>query len=290
MKAELFYKSKAEIGEGITWLSESNLLLWVDIENGLLYQCDMTTNHVEEVKFGERISTIAPIKDNDLIIAGQSRLIQYNTQTKEKSTIVELDLPPLFRPNDGKASPDGRLFFGVMNMENQYKNGALYCIDKKLNLTKLLSDQCIPNGIVWNKAKNRIFYADSGRNCIEAYTYNRGKGSIEFERTVVQIPHILGVPDGMTIDRDDNLWVAHWGGFGVYVWSTKTGNLLQKIEVEAPNVASCTFGEDNTLFITTARAGLSREELEKYPLSGSIFKVKTKVNPGTNHYPFRLKI
>lgn len=288
MKAELFYKAKAEIGEGITWLPDTNLLLWVDIENGILFQCDITTNQVDKISFGERISTIVPIKDNDVVITGQTRLIRYNTQTKKKATIVDLEIPPQFRPNDGKASPDGRLFFGVMNMENQYRSGALYCIDRKLSLTKLLTNQCIPNGIVWNKAKNRIFYADSGRNCIEAYIYNRGKNTIEFERTVVQIPHILGVPDGMTIDRDDNLWVAHWGGFGVYVWSTKTGNLLQKINVDAPNVASCTFGKDNTLFITTARSGLSNEDLEKYPLSGSVFKIKTNAEPGTNHYPYKL--
>ncbi len=77
----------------------------------------------------------------------------------------------------------------------------------------------------------------------------------------------------MTIDKDDNLWVAQWGGYGVYCYNPYTGELLKKIEVPAPNVASCAFGGEklDTLYITTARAGLSPEQLEKYPLSGSLF-------------------
>ena len=79
--------------------------------------------------------------------------------------------------------------------------------------------------------------------------------------------------DGMTIDANGLLWVAHWGGFGVYVWSPSTGQLVDKIEVPVPNVASCTFGgkERNRLFITTAVDGLSEAEIQAYPLSGSLF-------------------
>ena len=98
-----------------------------------------------------------------------------------------------------------------------------------------------------------------------------------------------GVPDGMTIDADGLLWVAHWGGFGVYIWDPDTGKLVDKVDVPAPNVASCTFGGigDSRLFITTALDGLSDMERREYPLSGSVFVVDVpKVVPGENHYPF----
>ena len=50
-----------------------------------------------------------------------------------------------------------------------------------------------------------------------------------------------------------------------------------------PHVASCAFGGDklDTLYITTARAGLSEEQLEEYPLSGSVFCCK----PGAKGVP-----
>ena len=83
----------------------------------------------------------------------------------------------------------------------------------------------------------------------------------------------------MTIDKNDNLWVAQWGGYGVYCYNPYTGELLAKVNIPAPNVSSCAFGGEkmDTLYITTARAGLSEEQLRQYPLSGSVFCCKPGV-------------
>ena len=104
-----------------------------------------------------------------------------------------------------------------------------------------------------------------------------------YDGVAVNIPEGTGSPDGMTIDCNDNLWVAQWGGGGVYCYNPYTGDLLTKIVVPAPHVASCAFGGDklDTLYITTARAGLSKEQLEEYPLSGSVFCCK----PGAKGVP-----
>ena len=59
-----------------------------------------------------------------------------------------------------------------------------------------------------------MYYVDSGRRCIEEYAYDYLTGAIYFIRTAVQVPVEYGVPDGMTIDANGLLWVAHWGGFG----------------------------------------------------------------------------
>ena len=151
-----------------------------------------------------------------------------------------------------------------------------------------MTEEDIPNGMVWNKAGERLYYIDSGRGCMEEYGYSCS-AKITWRRTVVQVPPEYGVPDGMTIDADGLLWVAHWGGFGVYIWDPNTGKLVDKVDVPAPNVASCTFGGigDSRLFITTALDGLSDMERREYPLSGSVFVVDVpKVVPGENHYPF----
>jgi sugar lactone lactonase YvrE len=87
----------------------------------------------------------------------------------------------------------------------------------------------------------------------------------------------MGTPDGMTIDNEGMLWIAHWGGFGVYRWDPFTGELLSKIEVQAPNVTSCRFAGKNLdqLVITTARKNMSEIELQHYPESGNVFSIKT---------------
>jgi sugar lactone lactonase YvrE len=96
---------------------------------------------------------------------------------------------------------------------------------------------------------------------------------------VINIPEALGAPDGMTIDEEGMLWIAHWGGFGVYRWNPQNGELLTKIKIPVPNVSSCAFGGEDFdhLFITSARQDLSEQELRDYPASGDVFWVKLPV-------------
>lgn len=241
------------------------------------------------------VTSIIPWKghDHEVLLAMKNRFIAYDLKERTYRTLIELPcLHPQWRTNDCKASPEGRIWCGVMHCSEHNGNGSLYCVDNDLSLASVLGQQSIPNGIVWNRKGDRMYYADSGRRCIEEYAYDYLTGAIYFIRTAVQVPMEYGVPDGMTIDANGLLWVAHWGGFGVYVWSPATGQLVDKIEVPVPNVASCTFGgkERNQLFITTARDGLSEAEIQAYPLSGSLFVADIPgVAPGENHYPFIIR-
>ena len=95
----------------------------------------------------------------------------------------------------------------------------------------------------------------------------------------MHIPEALGGPDGMAIDEEGMLWIVHYSGYSVGRWNPYTGELLEKVDVPAPNVTACTFGgcDRKTLFITTARQEMSNDQLREYPLSGSLFFVNTAV-------------
>lgn len=290
--AHLLYHCNDRTGEAATWLPGLNSLFWVDIDNGILHQYNAGDRSVEDHTFPEMITSIIPWEghDKELILAMKNRFVAFHLEKKTYRTLVELTgLHPQWRTNDCKASPDGRIWGGIMHLSEHNGNGSLYCVDNDLSLAQVLQQQHIPNGIVWNREGDRMYYADSGRGCIEEYAYDRLTGSVCLLRTVVQVPAEYGVPDGMTIDAEGLLWVAHWGGYGVYVWNPANGQLVNKIEVPVPNVASCTFGgkEHTQLFITTAIDGLSEEELAAYPLSGSLFVADLPdIVPGENHYPF----
>ncbi|MNI83568.1 L-arabinolactonase [compost metagenome] len=109
--------------------------------------------------------------------------------------------------------------------------------------------------------------------------YDLESGSVSGRRTVVKLPEGAGGPDGMTIDSEGMIWVAHWNGGCVSRWNPHTGEQLATVEVPAPLVTSCTFGGGHLdeLYITTARSGMSPEELERWPLSGGLFKAKPGV-------------
>ena len=94
----------------------------------------------------------------------------------------------------------------------------------------------------------------------------------------------MGLPDGMDIDRDGNLWIAHWGGWCVGKWNPRTGELLEKVEVPVCRVASCGFGGRNfeDLYIVTCSEVLPADG-KPQPDAGCIFVAN---NLGVRGIPF----
>jgi sugar lactone lactonase YvrE len=88
----------------------------------------------------------------------------------------------------------------------------------------------------------------------------------------------------MDIDVNGNLWLAHWGGWGVYCWDPRTGKLVEKIEVPVCRVASCAFGGENydKLYIVTAKVN-SDKDAKAQPEAGYVFVAE---NLGTKGLPF----
>jgi sugar lactone lactonase YvrE len=291
MKASLLYRCEDMTGEGATWLPRRKLLLWVDIDRGLLRAYRPGSGGVTAFQLPGTVTAIIPCaEDADTVwLAMRDRIVSFHLPSQRLQTRTVLSaVTPGLRTNDCRASPEGRLWTGVMHPGNHCETGALYCLEHDFSCREALTKQCIPNGIVWNEAGDTMYYADSGRRCIYGFAYDRETGAIHSRRTAVRAPEACGLPDGMAIDSRGFLWVAHWGGFGVCVWNPENGELVDRVEVPVPNVASCAFGGEgmDRLFITTARSGLSAGELEKYPLSGSLFAVATPGVVGKCHYPF----
>ena len=55
----------------------------------------------------------------------------------------------------------------------------------------------------------------------------------------------------------------------------KTGEVIQKVDIPADQVTSVMFDGPNgdTLYATTARIGLSDDDIRRQPLSGSVFAI-----------------
>ena len=124
-----------------------------------------------------------------------------------------------------------------------------------------------------------MYYIDSHDNRMMAYDYHNGaitNGRVAFTIDAEE----MGVLDGMAIDAEDKLWIAHWGGNCVRRWDPISGKVLEKVEVAAPHVTSCCFGGEkmDELYITTATIGLSDEQFAEYPQSGGVFMIKPGVS------------
>ncbi len=274
MTASLLYPCNCILGEGAFWHEARQSFFWVDIDGKLLYEYLTQTAKVNSWSFQHRPSMIALDSHGELIISFQGGVARFDLQTETLHGLIEIEKAiPDNRTNDGAIDPAGRLWIGTMNTQFKEGAGSLYCIGHDLSLTKKVEGLTIPNGLVWSLDNRTMFHIDSAARKVQAYSYDNTFGSIVFERTAVTIPPELGTPDGMSIDEEGMLWIAHWNGFGVYRWNPDTGKLLDKIEVPVPQVSSCAFGgaDFDQLFITTAKENFSLESLKKYPDSGSVY-------------------
>ena len=277
ISSELELQAEATTGEGSIWDTKRQTLFWVDIEGKTLYEYNPKTKENNSWKFDRMVSTVVPESDTTVVVSLQDEIVRVNLNNGQTTSIAPIpDNDGKVRCNDGKCDPKGRLWIGTMGFGGQKGAGTLYCVTPDGTVTTQIKDVTISNGIVWSKNKKFMYYNDTPTGKIARYRYDADKGDILFDGIAVEIPQGTGAPDGMTIDENDNLWVAQWGGAGVYCYNPYTGELLTKIDVPAPNVASCAFGgkKHDILYITTARAGLSAEQLEKSPLSGSVFSCK----------------
>lgn len=289
IQSQMIYKAEATTGEGSIWHPDRNTLFWVDIEGQRLYEFCPGKQDCKTWDFDRMVSTVVPETDSTVVVSLQDEIVRVNLNDGSLTSIAPIPhYEGKVRCNDGKCDPAGRLWIGTMGFGAPKGAGTLYTVVSDGTVTVHLDDVTISNGIVWSADKKFMYYNDTPTGRIDRFRYDEENGEIHFDGVAVVLPPGTGSPDGMTIDKDDNLWVAQWGGYGVYCYNPHTGKLLAKVEVPAPNVASCAFGgkDMNTLYITTARAGLSDEQLKEYPLSGSLFVCQ----PGTSGpVPYRFK-
>jgi sugar lactone lactonase YvrE len=282
-EVELVLDAQAMLGEGSLWHPTENKLYWVDIEGKALHIYDPATKKDKQFSMGERIGTVVPAKRGGVLVALQNGIHKFDTKNS-KLDFISNPLPDSnLRFNDGKCDPSGRFWVGSLALDSRKKGAALYRMDSDKSIHEMLDSVTISNGIVWSADKKIMYYNDTPTLTVQAFDYDDKTGEIKNGRVAVRIPKGTGAPDGMTIDAEGKLWVALWGGNCVARFDPLTGELLQKINVPAPNVSSCAFGGKNLdiLYITTARAWVSPEKLKEFPLSGGLFAVK----PGVKGVP-----
>ncbi len=286
MKASLLYPCKGILAEGPYWHKPWQSFLWVDIEKGILYRYAWESQKVKTWTFPHRLTLVIPDQKGSLILALDSKLARFNPDTEALDWLAQVEEDkPLNRFNDGACDAKGRLWAGTMSVKMEKNAGALYCMDGTLSPVSKISPVTISNGLAWSLDGKTLYYIDSPSREIKAYDFEEETGDIKLREVVVKVPEAMGTPDGMCADTDGNLWVGHYGGSGVYAWNPKTGENFDRIEVDAPHVTSCAFGgpDLDNLIITTARENLGKDQLDRYPESGSVFYCKMSVKGAPVH-------
>lgn len=285
--AKLEFQIESQLGEGAFWDHKDSRLYWVDILGRQVHLYDPEQGENQSFPTPSRVGTVVPQTDSTAVIALEDGVYLLNNQdgTARILASIEAEMDEN-RFNDGKCDPLGNLWVGSMNLAETAATGSLYKVSPQGETENMFNPVTISNGIVWTADGKTMYYIDTPTATIRAFDFDLSNASISNERVAVKVPDSLGFPDGMAIDAEDKLWVGMWNGNAVLRFDPETGKLIGKLEVPAHNVTSCAFGgpELDQLYITTARVDMSPEELQQYPLSGSVFKADVGVKGVKSSY------
>jgi len=272
------WKTKTVLGEGTLWVPSQNSIFFVDIKKKKILKYNIKTKVKKIINVDKEIGFLAHIKKNVFVLGLKSELRIVNLTNKKILYSIKIESKKQNnRLNDGKTDSVGRLWFGTMdNLERKIKSGSLYCLDKNLKVHKIDDKYFITNGPAFLD-KNNFYHTDTRKGEIYKIKINK-KLKIVKKTKFLKFDKKDGSPDGMTTDIKNNLWVCHYGGACISVYNLRAKK-IHKISLPAKNITNCTFAghKNNELYISTARKGLKSHDLKKYPLSGSLFKVKTNL-------------
>jgi sugar lactone lactonase YvrE len=265
------------LGECPVWDAAKERVLWVDVALGEIHQYFPATRQHRVFKAGQVIGSFALCTSGRLIASFQNGFAFVDLETEVIQWLTDPEAnEPDNRFNDGKCDPRGRFWAGTMSLTGKKSAGSLYALEAGGGAVLKIPGVSVSNGLAWSPDHTKFYFIDSPTNQITAYDYDIETGNLSNKTTAVTIPPEMGKPDGMTIDTEGMLWVALWNGWSVTQWNPHSGELMEQIKLPVAQVTSCTFGgkELGDLYITTAKLGLSDEELDKQPLAGSVFVIK----------------
>ena len=259
-----------QLGEGAYWSAHENAVYWVDILTPALHRYALDTALVSRWPMPERIGWIVERRDQPGFIAGfQSGFVELTLDPVVCKPIADPEPHlPGNRLNDAKVDRFGRIWAGTMDYEIVEWSGSLYRLDAELKVTQQDTGYLVTNGPAFSPDHQFMYHTDSGRRVIYRFDF-AADGDISGKTEFIRFPEAWGSPDGMTVDTEGGLWVAHWGG-GCVSRFKPDGTLDRRIALPASQISNCAFGGENLdrLFVTSAAKDKPDE-----PLAGALFEV-----------------
>jgi sugar lactone lactonase YvrE len=264
------------LGEGPVWHAEEQVLYWLDVFLPAVNRFDPATGINRVTRLNQPVYALA-LRANDGAIGSFEDGIGFIDLNCGSIEII--GDPKAGRPvnfNDGKCDRRGRFWTGTMAKDWSSPIGGLYRVEPSRRITQMDEGIVLSNGLGWSPDDRTMYFTDFGRRLIYAYDFDADKGVISGRRRFIEFPAEVGFPDGMTIDAEGCLWVAHWDGWRVTRYGS-SGRAEQIIPMPVQRPTSCSFGgpDLSVLYITSARMGLSDEALAATPLAGSLFALQT---------------
>uniref|UniRef100_A0A3B5PSA3 Regucalcin n=1 Tax=Xiphophorus maculatus TaxID=8083 RepID=A0A3B5PSA3_XIPMA len=276
VKVESVVKEHAQIGEGPVWEESEQTLLFIDITGQKIHRWNAATNQIQSLQTADTVGFAVPRRSGGYVAGVGCSIVAVDWSTQKVTSLASVeDDKPENRLNDGKADPMGRLLAGTAHLLAPPTVCLHTCSQWAGPHLSLTWQVDISNGMDWTADLKTLFYIDSLAMSVDAFDYDSASGNLGNRRVVYRLEEGEGVPDGMTLDANDRLWVACYNGGRVLNIDPATGKRLQTVSLPATKTTSCCFGgpDYSDLYVTSASLGLDQSELQKQPAAGNTFRV-----------------
>jgi xylono-1,5-lactonase len=273
-EAVCVWPADAQLGEGPTWVASEGAIYWLDIKKGAIHRLHLETGERRSWSSSRTVSSLVRRRAGGFLAATRDGFGFLELDTDAFDCIAEPERDrPGNRMNDGKCDGAGRFWAGSMDDGEAEISGALYRLDPDRAVARVDDGYGITNGPAFSPDGKTLYHTSTLDRTVYAFDL-AGDGTLSGKRVFVQIPEDAGYPDGMTTDKEGGLWVAHFAGHRLTRF-LPDGSIERVVQMPVANVTSCAFGGPalDMLFVTTARKGLSEEDLERQPLAGGLFRI-----------------
>ena len=283
---KVFDSRVCELGEGPLWHPKQQRWYWFDILQSRLLAQDAQGQHVWQ--FNEMVSAAAWIDSERLLIASESQLFVWHSQTDSQQHLCDLEKHnPVTRSNDGRADPWGGFWIGTMGKNAEPGAGAIYRFYQG-QLTKLYSQITISNAICFAHDKSCAYYTDTPsqqimRQPLDNEGWPQGDAQVFIDLTNTDFN-----PDGAVVDAAGYLWNAQWGTSRVARYNPQGGFELA-LTCGAKQASCPAFGgaDLDQLLVTTAAVEAQAEDL----LAGQTFLTSnTDLGSIKGHAEYSVKV
>jgi sugar lactone lactonase YvrE len=280
MEWQIVAQTRDRLGESPMWHAGEQAIYWVDWYGPTIHR-RKPTGAIESwaVPGTTIIGSLVFVKGGRLMLAVDSGLVLFDPAA---GTFLPFVDPNEGREgitfNDSKVDRFGRLWVGTCDAGETEPRGIFYGVGRDKRYGVADSGFAVTNGPAFSPDGRTLYFSDSTGRRILAYEMSPDSLKLGNRRVFARFAEADGLPDGLTVDAEGCLWVAHYGG-GRISRLAPDGSVMAVYPVPCPVVAAVCFGGPgmSTLYAATGWSpGVLSAEAEPGP-GGALLALETGI-------------
>ena len=278
---EIISKNKCLLGESPIWHQYTNNFIWLDYLNGNIYFYNQDKNSIIKKKLDLAIPLGGIVLYNNLdflLVSHKNGISTVKIDTLETRDFIHPESSNKdIIYNDLKIDRHNNLWISTSHVDETEEKGSLWKLDKNKKIQLIDTGFKVSNGPAFSPCGNYIYFNDTFAYQTYRYKLSGEKKNRVEKESFYTFDKEDGYPDGITVDEEGNIWIAHWGS-GIITKQSPNGKIVNKFNLPSINLTSLCFGGNNfkDLLVTSATDGMTEKDWQNYPNSGMTFLIKTK--------------